>query len=98
MKIEILPEANEDLIAGFRFYERQSGGLGFYFLDSLFSDIDSLLIYSGIHPIVFGSHRCFSRRFPFAIYYVVEAGTIRVQAVYDCRRNPARIRRRLKSP
>ena len=96
MKIEILPEANEDLIAGFHFYERQSGGLGFYFLDSLFSDIDSLLIYGGIHPIVFGSHRCLSRRFPFAIYYVIEDVAIHVQAIYDCRKNPAKIRRRLK--
>jgi hypothetical protein len=96
MKIQILPEANEDLIAGFYFYEKQSRGLGAYFHDSLFSDVESLLLYAGIHPIVFGSHRCFSRRFPFAIYYVVEGETIRVQAVYDCRKNPAKIRRRLK--
>ena len=42
MKIEILDEAQQDLIDGFRFYESQSIGLGDYFLDSLFSDIDSL--------------------------------------------------------
>ncbi len=96
MKIQILPDANEDLIAGFYFYEKQSRGLGAYFLDSLFSDIDSLLLYHGIHPIVFDSYRCFSRRFPFAIYYVIEGETIRVQAIYDCRKNPVKIRRRLK--
>jgi hypothetical protein len=28
MRIEILDEAEQDLIAGFRFYERQSAGLG----------------------------------------------------------------------
>ena len=44
MKIEILDEAEADLIEGFHFYERQETGLGLYFLDSLFSDIDSLLL------------------------------------------------------
>jgi len=42
MKITILDEAQADLREGARFYERQSSGLGTYFLDSLFSDIDSL--------------------------------------------------------
>lgn len=44
MNIEILDEAQEDLIQGFRFYEGQEQGLGTYFLDCLFSDIDSLLV------------------------------------------------------
>jgi hypothetical protein len=44
VKIQILDEAQEDLIQGFRFYEGREPGLGTYFLDCLFSDIDSLLI------------------------------------------------------
>jgi plasmid stabilization system protein ParE len=96
MTIEVLDEAKDDLIEGFHFYEEQSSGLGSYFLDSLFADIDSLLLYAGIHRVVFGSHRCLASRFPYAIYYRIEAGVIRVRAVLDCRRHPARIRRRLK--
>lgn len=42
MKISILDEAEHDLFLGFQFYERQSPGLGQYFLDSLMADIDSL--------------------------------------------------------
>ena len=42
MRIEILDEAQEDLIEGFRFYEKLEMGVGSYFLDCLFSDIDSL--------------------------------------------------------
>ena len=95
MKIEILDDAKNDLVAGFRFYERQSPGLGSYFLDSLFADIDSLLLYAGVHRIVYGSHRCVASRFPFAIYYRIETDTIRIRAVIDCRRNPTWIRRRL---
>ena len=96
MKIEILDEAQEDLIEGFRFYETREVGLGSYFLDCLFSDIDSLLLYAGIHQIMFGHHRCLSKRFPFAIYYSVEGDAIRVHAVLDCRKNPTWIRKRLK--
>ena len=66
MKIEILDEAQEDLLQGFRFYEDREPMLGAYFLDCLFSDIDSLLLYAGVHAIVFTYHRCLSKRFPFA--------------------------------
>ena len=83
MKIEILDEAKDDLIAGYHFYEEQSAGLGPYFLDSLFSDIDSLLLYSGIHRVVYGSRRCVASRFPFAIYYRMESDVVRVRAVID---------------
>ena len=96
MKIEILDEAQEDLIEGFRFYETREEGLGSDFLDCLFSDIDSLLLYAGIHRIMFGHHRCLSKRFPFAIYYSVEGDSIRVHAVLDCRKNPTWIRKWLK--
>lgn len=97
MRIEILDEAKDDLIAGFRFYEDQSPGLGSYFLDSLFSDIDSLLLYAGIHRVIHDSHRCFAGRFPYAIYYRIEAGVVRVRAVVDCRRSSKWIRRCLKN-
>jgi len=96
MRIEVLDDAKDDLIAGFHFYEQQSPGLGSYFLDSLFADIDSLLLYAGVHRVVYRSHRCVASRFPFAVYYRVEADVIYVRAIIDCRRNPASIRRRLK--
>ena len=49
MKVQILDEAEQDLIDGFRFYEAQNQGIGDYFLDSLFSDIESLQLLRG-HP------------------------------------------------
>jgi hypothetical protein len=65
MKILILDEAEQDLTEGFRFYETMAPGLGNYFLDSLISDIDSLQVYAGIHPVVPGFHRMLADRFPF---------------------------------
>jgi plasmid stabilization system protein ParE len=96
MRVEILPPALEDLSAGREFYEKQSPGLGTYFLDSLFSEIESLADFGGIHPIIYGSHRAIARRFPYAIYYEVREDVVHVQAVYDCRRHPGKIRRRLE--
>ena len=48
MKVRILDEAEQDIIDGFCFYEAQNPGLGDYFLDSIFSDIESLQLYAGI--------------------------------------------------
>ncbi len=95
MKVQILDEAEQDLIDGFRFYETQSAGLGEYFLDSLFSDIDSLHLYAGIHPVFLGFYRLLSKRFPFAVYYKVEGKISRVWAVLDCRQDPTKIGARL---
>ncbi len=95
MRIEILDEAEKDLVDGFAFYERQSKELGDYFLDSIFSDVESLHLYAGIHALLFGYHRLLSKRFPFAIYYRIENDIVRVYAILDCRRSPAWIRDRL---
>jgi len=95
MRIKILAEAEKDLEDGYHFYESQSSGLGTYFLDSLYSDIDSLLYFAGIHQVVFGYNRMLSKRFPFAIYYKVIDNKVLVFAILDCRRNPSWIRNKL---
>ena len=96
MKLKILSSAIDDLHAGHVFYESQDAGLGDYFFDSLFSDIDSLQLYAGVHPIFFGHYRLLSKRFPYAVYYTVEDDVAIVRRVLDLRRNPARIRGELK--
>ena len=53
MKIKILASASRDLVDGYRFYEMQAEGIGTYFLDSLYSDIDSLIVSAGILSIHF---------------------------------------------
>ena len=97
MKIRVLSSAFNDLSQGRYFYEQQGEGLGSYFLDSLFSDIDSLVLYAGIHRKVFGFHRLLSKRFPHAVYYQVETGNeVVIYRVLDCRQNPDKIHAALK--
>jgi len=97
MRIKILSSAMDDLYEARLFYEKQGEGLGDYFFDSLFSDIDSLVLYGGIHGRVYGYHRVLSMRFPYAIYYTVEENDLVViQRVLDLRQNPKKIRRALE--
>ncbi|MHB1237096.1 MAG: type II toxin-antitoxin system RelE/ParE family toxin [Gallionella sp.] len=95
MRIKILSIAEEDLEEGYRFYESQADGLGTYFLDTLYSDIDSLAYFAGMHRVVLGYHRMLSKRFPFAVYYRIAEDVVLVFAVLDCRRNPSWIRAKL---
>lgn len=73
MKVRIIEPAEQDLLDGYLFYESQAEGVGQYFLDCLYSDIDSLVLFAGTHRKVFGEfHWLLSKRFPFAVYYTLE--------------------------
>jgi plasmid stabilization system protein ParE len=98
MKIRLLSSALDDLSEGRLFYEKQGEGLGEYFFDSLFSDIDSLMLYGGIHHKFSGYHRMLSKRFPYEIYYKLEdESVVVVWRVLDLRRDPIKIRQSLES-
>ena len=81
--------------SGRRFYESREPGVGDYFIESILSDLSSLALYSGIHPVHFGFHRMLSKRFPFGIYHEVESDPAYVYAILDMRRDPLWIRREL---
>lgn len=93
MRLQILDLARDDLIAGFHYYEDKEEGLGRYFLLSLYSDIESLKVFGGVHRIAYGLS---TARFPFAIYYTIEEDTVRIRPVVDCRKRPSWIRRHLR--
>lgn len=96
MNIQILPEAEQDLIDGFYFYQMQQIGVGAYFLSCLYSDIDSLRFFAEAHQTVSGFRRLLCKRFPFAVYYRIEADTVFIYAALDCRKDPAWTHEQLK--
>ncbi len=99
MKIKevlILKEAVNDLDDGKVFYDKSEVGVGNYFWDSLLSDLESLVIYAGIHSKVFGLYRMFSKRFPYIIYYEVMNDIAYVIAILPMRRNPEWAAKKLK--
>src|SRR5882672_6265750 len=96
MTVVILEDAAEDLESGTRFYESCAAGVGDYFLDSILSDLNSLNLFAGVHPIYFGFHRLLSKRFPFGIYYEVEGDVVFIYAILDLRRDPLWLRKHLR--
>lgn len=97
MRVELRVEARDDLTEAAAFYEAQRDGLGDYFIDCLFVDLQSLEYQAGIHQTVFGLQRKLAERFPFAIYYQVSEPIIDIVAVLDFRRDPDTVARRLRS-
>ena len=94
--IVILKEVADDLNDGKYFYDQKEAGVGDYFWDNLIADIESLVIYAGIHSKKCGLYRMFSKRFPYAIYYEIEDEIARVIAVLPMRRDPEWIKKKLK--
>lgn len=91
----VLDDAFKDLGAGRGFYEDLEEGIGDYFIDCLLSDINSLRLHAGLHPIRLDFYRMLSRRFPFAIYYDIDENIARVVAILDMRKDPVWIRNEL---
>ena len=48
MNIQILTPAKIDILNGADFYEHQEEGVGKYFLESIFADIESLRLYRDV--------------------------------------------------
>ena len=94
-EIVILKEVVADLNDGRAFYAQGEPGVGDYFWDSLLADIESLIIYAGIHKRAHGLYRMLARRFPYAIYYEMADDVAYVVAVLPMRRDPAWIESRL---
>jgi len=80
------------------FDEKQGEGLGDYFFDTLFSDVDSLSLFGEIHRKIYGYHRLLSSRFPYVIYYKIENKKIvTIWRVLDCRKHPKKIETALRN-
>ncbi len=93
--IQILTEAEMDLEDGRYFYKNQEQGIGEYFWDSLVSDIESLIIYAGVHIKEYGYFRMTAKRFPYSIYYEVKEQTAYVVAVLPMRKRSSWIKKRM---
>ena len=93
----ILKEASDDLNEGKAFYDIQEPGVGNYFWDCMISDIESLIIYAGVHRKQIGLYKMLARRFPYALYYDIIEDVAYVVAVLPMRRDPAWILKQLTS-
>ena len=88
--LRFAPELEEDLYAGFVWYEVKSKGLGNEFLNVFYDNVDRLaknpLIYAKVY---LDFHRSLLRQFPFSCYYRIEGNRVVVYGVFHSARNPA---------
>ena len=89
MRIEILGSGHRDIVLGARFYDQQQQGLGRYFADYIYSELESLVVYAGIHVQYAGYYKMILKRFPYSVYYKNENGCVKVWRILDNRRNPS---------
>lgn len=94
--VELHPEAQDELVAAARFYEAQTPGLGFDFVDAVRQTYERLLEAPASGP-AFGRRlrRLLVPTFPYGLLYRVEPDRIYVVAVMHLRRRPGYWRSRL---
>lgn len=95
-EVIVLREVADDLNDGKAFYDSREVGVGDYFWDSLVADIESLILFGGIHRTEYGFSRKLASRFPYAIYYDLVGDRVRVVAVLPMRRSPLWILEKLR--
>jgi toxin ParE1/3/4 len=95
--LRFLSEVEEDVISGYEWYESKSPGLGEEFLQMVYNYSREILCNPQLYLKV---HSKFRRRilkkFPYAIYYMIEDDRIIVFGLFHCARDPRAIRRKLR--
>ena len=94
-RVAFRPEAAADVRAAFQWYESQRPGLGAEFEAALDGDLALLRELPTAFPLVYRELRkLLLRRFPYAVYYAIEADVVRIRGVLHVRQHPRRWRRR----
>lgn len=87
--LHFLPEVEEDVIAGYLWYEGKSSGLGEDFLRIFFACANEITRNPLLYPKRYNEfRRRLLRRFPYAIYYMIEDKKIIAFGLFHCARDP----------
>jgi toxin ParE1/3/4 len=85
----IRPEAEAELAEAFNWYEERVEGLGTHFLLAVDAVFRAILRNPEQYPRIHKTtRRALLRRFPYAVFFVVEDARIVVLAVFHAKRDP----------
>lgn len=88
-RLEATPAVELDIEATFDWYQRENLGLGFEFLEELRAAYQRILEHPfGYQDLRSGIRRALTRRFPYAVYFSIEADAIIILAVLHTARDP----------
>ena len=90
LKVVFRPAARAEFDGATLWYEDRERGLGVQFVAEIDRAVDLASKHPDRYPIKYKEIRCIrARRFPYSIFYIVEAEQIVVLAVFHARRDPA---------
>jgi plasmid stabilization system protein ParE len=85
----IRPEAEADIADAFDWYESRVRGLGSEFLLVLDAVFNSIIRDHLIYPVVHRNvRRALTRRFPYAVFFIVDESKVVVLSVFHVKRSP----------
>ncbi len=99
MKLALIirPRAERDLAEAGLWYETGNSGTALYFLRCVDAAMAIVTRHAEAGPLQFGPfRRVLVRRFPFGVFYTVEANVIVVHGVFHLSRDPDKIRELLE--
>lgn len=89
--VEFQPAAESEIQDAFTWYETQRTGLGAEFLRAIATARDQLARNADRYPVTRDTFRWVKlRRFPYALHFDFDAGSVRVHACLHFRQSPAR--------
>ena len=92
LPLRSLDQVEEDLVAGHTWYEGKSPGLGEEFLRAFYASAGEISHNPLLWPCVFDQfRRHLLRRFPYAVYFMIEDGHVIVFGIFHCARDPRAI-------
>jgi len=96
IRVLVQPAAEADIVEAALWYESRASGLGSEFLRSVEVGIDGIRRTPEAFPRVRGDvRRVLLRRFPLALYFLIDGSAARVIACMHVRRDPAHLQRRI---
>jgi plasmid stabilization system protein ParE len=91
------PDADDDVIAGYGWYEEREPGLGEEFLRCVEACLHSVQRHPLAHRVAVDEfRRALLRRFPYEVFYEPTDDAIVIYAVFHCSQDPKKWRQRLK--
>ena len=95
-ELTIAPEAEQDLVEAYGWYEEQRVGLGEEFLGCVDACIEAFRRMPQMHAQIYETYRrALVRRFPYAVFYEYEEDTVTVYCVCHTSQDPEKWIRRL---
>jgi plasmid stabilization system protein ParE len=92
----IRPDAEADLTEAFEWYEARVPGLGLEFIRTVDSLFNSITRNPQAYPVVYKSiRRALTRKFPYEVFFMVDADSVVILAVFHAKRNPQRWQERI---